>query len=101
MRWYLQKGNDAGFLKSELPQSWKDHLSQFGGYVAEIQAQAEKGEYTTGSVSPANRAQAIMLSLDEPPPGYNPMRLNEELSRVVSEQGGRYADVFPEFQAHH
>jgi hypothetical protein len=92
---------DAGpsALSSELSQDWKDRIQKFDGYASEITKKAKTAGVPIVVAMIPTRAQAAMISMDEWPKGFDPFTIDKELNKIITEQGGIYVDILPDFRA--
>ena len=98
---YLMNGDadgDAGYLKAEMSAEWTTRVSEFDREAAEIEARAKSAGVSFVVAFVPNRAQALMVSTNEWPEGYDPYQLDNELRRVVASHGGIYIDTLPDFR---
>jgi len=96
---YLLNGaDDAEFLRVEPNAEWKSQLKEFDGYAADIEERSRTAGVPFVAVLVPNRAQAAMISMGEWPAGYDPYKLGDELSAIISGHGGTYVDILPGFR---
>ncbi len=93
-----QGDDDAGFLKAEPSAEWKKRLLQFDSNDAEIEGRVKAAGVPLVVVLVPNRPQAAMISMGEWPAGYNPYKLDDELRSIVTNHGGIYIDILPEYR---
>jgi hypothetical protein len=96
---FLMNADDtAGFLKSKLSANWQQHLKDFAGHAASIAAQARDANVPLAAVFVPDRAQAIMISDNVWPAGYDPYKLDGEVRTILSSHGATYIDILPKFR---
>lgn len=96
---YLRRGDsDSGFLKTQFSAAWQDRLNRFDSYAANIEGQARAAGIPLAVVYIPNRAQAAMISMGEPPAGYNPYELDDDLRTIIVSHGGIYIDILPDYR---
>jgi hypothetical protein len=99
LRSYLMEPDDqAGFLRADLSLQWRHNLKQFDNYDAEIERRASAAGVSLQVVFLPNRAQAAMTSMGEWPANYDPYKLDNELSSIVTSHSGKYIDILPDFR---
>ena len=59
---------------------------------------AETADVPLAVVLVPNRAQAAMISMGEWPAGYDPYQLDNEVRAIVTNHGGMYAGILPNFR---
>jgi hypothetical protein len=94
----MNADDTAGFLKSKLSANWQQHLKDFAGHAASIAAQARDANVPLAAVFVPDRAQAIMISDNVWPAGYDPYKLDGEVRTILSSHGATYIDILPKFR---
>jgi hypothetical protein len=94
-------GNDSeeGFLSAVPSAEWRSNLRQFDIDAAQIEGQAKAAGVPFVAVLVPNRAQAAMISMGEWPAGLDPGKLDEEVRSIITNHGGTYIDVLPDFRS--
>jgi hypothetical protein len=88
------------FLKSEPSPEWQKDLSGFKSNAANIEGQASKAGIPLVAVLLPDRKQAAMISLmGDWPRGFDPYKLDNDLRAIISNHGGTYIDILPDFRA--
>jgi hypothetical protein len=95
---YLKNETDSGFLKTEPSLEWQALLRNFQADAADFESQAKAAGVPFVAVLVPNRAQAAMAAMDEWPAGYDPYKLDDELSTIVVSYGGTYIDILRDFR---
>lgn len=95
---YLKNEDFAGFLKSEPDAKWQSELKDFDQEVAAIEGKAKAAGIPFAAVLVPNRAQVAMISMGKWPEGYDPYKLDQELSGIVASHGGTYLDILPNYR---
>lgn len=97
LKLYLSGGTQSGFLNDEPDEEWQYRLHMFDGYAADIEGRAKAAGVPIIVALVPNRAQAAMLSMHEWPKGYDPYKLGEEVSAIVTSHGATYVNILPDF----
>jgi hypothetical protein len=94
-------GGDVGngYLRSSLSPEWQEYLQGFEGYDAIIEQRARREGVPLVAVLLPVRGQAAMIAMNELPDGWNPYKLDDELRSVITQNGGTYVDILPEFRS--
>jgi len=88
--------HDIGYLKAEPSPEWQARLNEFDGNVTKFETQARAaGVPLVVFLLPAH-AHADMIIMGEWPAGFDPYKLDEELSSIVTSRGGTYIDILPD-----
>jgi hypothetical protein len=85
-------------LKAELNQEWKERIRKFEIQAADIENRARVAGIPIVFVLVPTAAQAAMISLGEWPEGFDPFKIGNELRSIVTNHGGVYVDILPDFR---
>jgi hypothetical protein len=96
---FLMGDDNAGYLKDAQPPDWKRHEQDFDRSAAVIEERATAAGVPLVAVLVPGRAQAAMISMGQWPAGYNPYKLGDELRTIITNHGGTYVDILPDFRA--
>lgn len=92
------RGTEAEYLTAEPSPKSRDALQVFDRYTAEIGARAKAANVPLVVVLVPSRAQAAMISIGEWPAGLDPYREDNELHSIITNRGGTYIDILPDFR---
>lgn len=94
------RGDDdvAGEYKAELSQHWKNLMRQVDSDAADMEARARAAGIPFVATMLPSQPQAFMIAAGRWPPGYDPLKLSDELRAIVVGHGGTYVDILPEFR---
>lgn len=95
---YLKNEDDAEFLKKEPSTEWQDLLRNFESQAEGFERKASSADVPFVAVFIPNRAQCAMISTNSWPSGYDPYKLDDELSTLIDNHGGTFIDILPEFR---
>ena len=97
---YSVSGSDdvAGYLKADLSPMWQHRLERFDSVYADVQAKADAAHIPLVLAMLPTRPQAVMISMGDWPPGYDPYKLRDVVGSIVAKHGGMYIDAFAEFR---
>ena len=90
--------DDQGFLKSDQSPLWHQHLHQFETYAADMESRAKAARIPFVATLVPSRAQTAMISSASAPAGYNPYKLDQQLSQIITRHGGIYIDLSRDFE---
>jgi len=92
------KGDEAGFLDTELNSGWQSNLQGFSRYSIDITTKARAANVPIVVFLVPAHAQADMISRNEWPTGIDPYKLDDELRSLITAHGGIYIDLLPHFR---
>jgi len=97
---YSLSGPDdiVGYLKAQPSRAWQDRLKVFDGHAADIAAQAKGARVPLAVVLVPTRIESAMISMNEWPAGFDPYKLDEEVSSIIASHGAIYIDIAPQFR---
>ena len=96
---FLASGdNEAGFLNVQPSGLWESRLKQFDSDAGYMEARARAAGVPFVAVQLPTRAQAAMISMGKWPEGYDPYKLGNEVRDIITNHGGIYLDILPDFR---
>jgi hypothetical protein len=99
LRAYLAQPDDAvGYLKSEPSALWQTWIHGFEDNYAMIQSQAKTAGVALVVTNLPRQEAALMIAIGDWPKGYDPYKLNSDIRRIVTTQGGTFIDLMPDFR---
>lgn len=96
---HLLGAGAPGYLRAAYTPDWQNHLTEFDGYAAQIQAKAAAAHIPFAAVFVPSRAHAALLSMPDDPPGFDPFKLDREVRAIIERHGGTYIDILPGYKA--
>ena len=95
---YLRDGADANFLKTAPDAKWQSQLLEFDAELAQIVGLADSARVPLVAVLVPNRPEAAMISKGDWPAGYDPFKLENEVSDTIVSHGGRFIDILGDYR---
>ena len=89
--------SEVGFLKRDLSEEWQRRLAVFRETYADAARRAQMAGVPLVSVLAPDRAQATLIALRQWPENLDPYELNAELRAAVTEGGGVFIDILPDY----
>jgi hypothetical protein len=93
-----ESNRDAQYLGAVPSEKRLNHLQEFQGYAAEIEAQAKAANVSLVAVLVPNRQHAAVISMGGWPANINPYSLDNELRDIIVSHGGTYVDILPAYR---
>jgi hypothetical protein len=88
------------FLRIDPGAAWHEELREFSRGAKSIQEQAAEAHIPLVAVLVPDRTQAAMISMmGDYPAGFDPYKLGGELRTLITNGGGKYIDILPDFQS--
>lgn len=95
---YLKNENESGFLLATPSPVWQSRIRNFDADIAEFTSRAKAAGVPMAAVYVPNRAQVAMISMGNPPPGYDPFHLDQDLGQTIWQDGATFLDILPEYR---
>jgi hypothetical protein len=90
--------SEVGFLQRDLSDPWQRRLAVFRETYADAARRAQMAGVPLVSVLAPDRAQATLIALRQWPENLDPYKLNAELRAAVTESGGVFIDILPDYE---
>ena len=89
--------HQVGFLKIQPTKAWQQRYTDFVVDFANLAVQAQSAHIPLVVTVLPDRAQAAMIALAAPPPGYDPFLIDSRIQSIVSRRNLFLRDVLPDW----